>query len=148
MVIRYQLFDQENLLIQKIKGHFIVEKYLPYIGYIMRQIVTDDVKSVLIDFRDLQFDTIPEDFDEVMDRMIAIRKNIIEKRIKRNDVNIVFWVVNPLPTVIAHLFKINFSDKRYSFCSTAEQVVHTLNLPGHMMDIETIIMKLERTFPE
>ena len=144
MEIKYQLFENESLFVQKYTGTFSIEKYQSYTRYITEIIAAKPVKHVLIDFRDLIFNEIPEDFSQNMMRMIELRKRINENELKNKDVRVVFWVGKPIPTVIAQLFSANFSN--CSYCSTEEFVLNTLTLPEHLNDPERIIASLENTF--
>ena len=144
--IKYQIFEEENLLIQKFVGVFQVERYMQFVGYLMRLIHSNMINYVLIDFRDITFDIIPDDFEPIVDKLIQHRRNLLENTIKRDDVTIVFWVANPLSTAIAHLFKENFSNMNYHYCSTLDSVTNILKLPDRFKNIDGIMGKLENTF--
>jgi hypothetical protein len=144
MEIKYQLFENESLFVQKYLGIFSVEKYQTYTRYITERIATKSIKKVLVDFRELIFDSKPEDFSQNINRVVEFRKNINETELKNKDVTLVFIVNQPMPTVIAHLFSANFSN--YSYCSTEEIAIKTLMLPEHLHDLDCIFKNLENTF--
>ncbi len=144
MEIKYQLFEKENLLIQKFIGFFSIELYMRYAPTIMRNPAMRSINKVLLDFRDIDFSNVPADFDEGLGKMTEMRKNIQNKEIKRTDVAIVFWVDKPIPTVIAQIFKENFSN--YNYCSTAESVLEIFKISDPGFDLESIVENLENTF--
>jgi len=67
MEIRYQIFEKEMLLVQKFIGDFSIEFYMRYNRYIMENPESKAINKVLIDFREIRFDDIPDDFDDVLD---------------------------------------------------------------------------------
>ena len=146
MEIKYQIFESEKLLIQKFIGFFSIELYMRYSQLIMQHPASSFINQVLIDFRDINFDDIPDDFIEGVDKVKEIRRKIQENEIKREDTTVVFWVDKPIPTVIAHTFKKNFPNLIYSYCSTEENVLKFMELPEHLLDLESITRNLENTF--
>jgi hypothetical protein len=144
MEINYQLFESENLFVQKFTGIFSFEKYQTYTRYITERIATKSIKKVLVDFRELFFDEKPDDFNQNLQRVVEFRKNINETELKNKDISLVFLVNKPMPTVIAHLFSANFSN--YNYCSTEEIAIKTLMLPEHLNNLDSIINNLENTF--
>lgn len=144
MEIKYQVFENEKLLIQKFIGFFSIELYMRYAPTILRNPAMRSIDKVLIDFREIDFSNVPDDFDEGLGRMTEMRKNIQEKEIKRNDVTIVFWVDKPIPTVIAQVFQENFSN--YKYCSTAENVLENLKITDTLFDLEKIVENLQNSF--
>lgn len=144
MGIRYQLFESENLFVQKYTGIFSIEKFQKYTRYITEFIADKPIKKVLIDFRGLVFNNNPDEFNRNLNRVIEIRKNINVTEFQNIDITLVFWVDKPMPTVIAHLFSANFPN--YNYCSTEETIIKTLMLPEHLHDLDSIIKKLENTF--
>jgi hypothetical protein len=144
MEIKYQLFENENLFVQKFSSIFSIEKYQKYTRYITEFISAKPIKKVLIDFRGLVFNNNPDEFNQNLNRVIEIRKNINDTELKNKDIALVFWVDKPLPTVIAHLFSANFSN--YNYCSTEEIAIKNLMLPEHLHDLDCIIKNLENTF--
>lgn len=144
MEIKYQLFENENLFVQKYTGTFSIEKYQKYTRYITEFIATKPIRKVLIDFGGLVFNNNPDEFNQNLNRVIEIRKNINDTELKNKDITLVFWVDKPMPTVIAHLFSSNFPN--YNYCSTEETIIKTLMLPEHLHDLDCIIKNLENTF--
>ncbi len=146
MEIKYQIFEDDNLLIQKFIGVFLIERYMKYLGYLMKALHTNMINEVLIDFRDVTFDATPEDFEDTVDKIMQHRKYLNENIIKRENVTIIFWVDNPLSTAIANLFQNNFSTMDYRYCSTLDSVNNILKLPEHFKNLEDVINTLENTF--
>lgn len=146
MEIKYQLFENENLFVQKYLGVFSVEKYQTYTRYITEHIATKSIKKVLVDFRELIFYNKPDEFSQNLQRVVEFRKKINETELGNKDITLVFWVDKPMPTIIANLFSANFSN--YSYCSTAEIAIKTLMLPEHLHNLDSIIKNLENTYDD
>jgi len=144
MEITYQLFESENLFVQKYSGIFSIEEYQKYTRYITASVAPKPIKNVLIDFRGLIFSNNSDEFNQNLSRVIEIRKNINDTELKNRDITLVFWVDKPMPTVIAQLFSANFSN--YNYCSTEEIVIMTLMLPEHLHNLDSMIKNLENTF--
>ena len=150
MEIKYQLFEKENLVVQKFTGIFSIEKYIRYNRYIMENLAIKPIKKVLIDFRDILFseltDELPDDYADKLELITEIRKNINKNELKNKDVTLVIWVDKPLPTVVAHLFIDNFQNQNYSYCSTEENIRDILKIPEHLNDLKNIVNNLDNTF--
>lgn len=150
MEISYQLFEKENLLIQKYTGIFSIEEYMRYNRFVMSNYPLTAVDKVLNDFRDLDITDpdakTPGDFSNVLKKITTMRRNIDTNELKDNQITLVFWVDKPLPTVIAHLFVRGFDDKNYNYCSTVKNIMSILQLPPHFKNLETIVANLENTF--
>jgi hypothetical protein len=150
MEIKYQVFEAENLFVQKYNGVFSIEKHIGYTRYITQYIASKPIKKVLIDFRDLKIgnftDEVPDDFSAVLERITELRKNINRKELGNREVLLVFWVDKPLPTVIAHMFTDSFSNQNYFYCSTVESVMNILMLPEHLYPLKKLMENLENTF--
>jgi len=144
MEIKYQLFENENLFVQKYAGIFSIEKYQTYTRYITKRFATKSIKKVLVDFREIFFENMPDDFNQNLQQVVEFRKNINETELKNKDITLVFLVNKPIPTVIAHLFSANFSN--FSYCSTEEIAIKTLMLPKHLHNLDCIIKNLENRF--
>jgi len=143
MEIKYQLFENENLFVQKYTGIFSIEKYQKYTRYITEFVATKPIRKVLVDFRELIFNDMPDDFSQNLKKVVEFRRNVNETELKNKDITLVFWVDKPMPTVIANLFSANFPN--YNYCSTAEIVITTLRLPEHLHNLDSIIKNLENT---
>jgi hypothetical protein len=150
MEIKYHLFENENLFVQKFTGIFSIEDYIRYNRYITKYVVSKPIKKILIDFRELDFsdlpDAIPDDFNFNLEKVIEIRKKINDNELKGREVTIVIWVDKPIPTLIAHLFTDNFTDKNYNYCSSADNIITILKIPQNLTDLEYITHNLENTF--
>ena len=144
MEINYQVFENENLFIQKYTGIFSIEIYQTYTRFITNYISTKSIEKVLVDFRGLTFDSNPEKFSSNLNRVVEFRKTINKTDLKNKDFTLVFWVDKPMPTVIVHLFSANFPNCNY--CSTEEIVIATLMLPEHLHNLDSITKNLENTF--
>jgi hypothetical protein len=150
MEIKYQFFEEEHLLIQKFTGLFSLEGYIKYNSQISKDNPSKTINKVLIDFRDLVFnqnnDVIPDDFNEKLERISEIRKNINQKQHQNKEITLVIWVDKPLPTVIAHLFVNNFSKMNYNYCSTSSKAIEILKIPWQFNYLENIVNRLKNSF--
>ena len=151
MEIKYQLYEEEHLLIQRYSGQFSFEKYFKFSHHIIQTYVPKKViKKVLLDLRDLQLgkleDEIPVEFEEDLERVIEIRKKFKENQLKNKEFKSVIWVDKPQSTVIAHLFMQRFPAGDYDYCSTAPIAIELLKLPSRFDNLEQIIEDLEHTF--
>ena len=147
MDIRYQLFGEENLLFQKFSGKFSLGGYIGYSQFIAQKAWQYQIKKVLIDFRGILFDDIPDDFDEVMEKMVENRKKMNAGEPRNKNVSVVFWVEKPMPTVIAQLFNESMANNNYHHCLAIEKIVHLLELPDKFSNLPAIARKLENSFP-
>ncbi len=146
MRIKYQFYKNEGLLIQKFIGSLSIEYYIQYTRFVMEKYNAEKIDKVLNDFREMEIDEMADDFFDNVDKMTDIRKNIHNNEIKRNDINVVFWVDKPLPTVIAHLFIKNFRNINYYYCSTADNAFEILKINKDFGSLENAINNLENTF--
>lgn len=145
MEIKYQLFEAENLLVQKYSGQFSMEEFVAYARFSGMNFASKPIKKVLLDFRDLHMGNY-EDFNETLDKVVKVRERVNENEFKNREVTFVIWVEKPMPTAVAHLFTANFSDKNYHYALTAESVVDILKLPKHLANIDKIVENIENTF--
>jgi len=150
MEIRYQIFKEDELFIQKFTGLFLPDDYVKYSKHISEYLASGSVKKVLIDFRDLLFgetnDVMPPALKENVDKMVAFRKKINNREHTGKKVKIVIWVDKPPPTVIVHLFVNKFSDSDYNYCSTEAKAIEMLDLKIIDKALESKIKHLEHSF--
>ena len=146
MVIKYQIFKEENLLIQKFLGDFSFEEYMRYTWSIMHHPLASYVKKILIDFRTLNFQHFPEDTNNDLTKTIELRRNIKKSEQIKNDYLHAFWVDKPLPTVIAHLFIDRFPDMKYHYCSAEANIIKALEISPDFGKLDEIIENLENYF--
>lgn len=129
MEIRYQLFMEENLLVQKFIGDFSIQFYKENVAKIYKNIDVEKVKKVLIDFRDVS----PSPVDAFaikgnVEKMIAFRKKIQKEKLPKHDVKRVMWVIDPVQTVVMHLFTSAFEKDKYKYCTTEAKVIDFLSI--------------------
>lgn len=147
MNIKYQQFETEKLFIQKFIGHFSIEHYIKYARLILRNLPIKLIDKVLIDFRDLKFNEMPENLTEELDRIVEVRKNINNnKELARNEAKLVIWVDSPTPTAIVHLFINNFPSMDYNYCSTESNAIKLLDVSENFHHLEKTICNLENTY--
>jgi hypothetical protein len=150
MNITYQLFEDENLFIQKYSGIFLIEEFKKYSRFMSQNFGSKAVKKILIDFRDLKFsdviDEIPHDYVNNLEKLTEFKKDINKNELKDKDVVLAIWADQPVPALIAFQFIKNFSEMNYHFCDTAEQVIEILALPEHLHDMENLTQHLENTY--
>jgi hypothetical protein len=150
MEIKYQIFENENLIMQKYSGIFSLEFYKIYTGFIIKNFSSNAIEKVLIDFRGLYFenlpDGLPDDYHNKIEKIVEFRKSVNENELRNKNVKLVIWVDKPLPTVIAHLFIQNFPAKNYHYCSTVDNVIKILQLTEDFNNLESRINNLENEF--
>jgi hypothetical protein len=150
MEIKYQAFETDHLFIQKFFGVFEFEKYIKYTQEIISPQINKDIKKVLIDFRSLEIEKthfmVPDDFEVTLDKMTKFRKKVNQKELKDMDVQVLMWVEEPLPTLMAHLFIGNFSNKDYNHCSTPGEIIEIFKLPEYYTNLNEIVNNLENTY--
>jgi hypothetical protein len=142
MRIRYEFFEREHLLIQEFSGLFSLPFYKKNMGQIYQSLKTKDIKKVLIDFRELIFtdliDNYPEDFHESLEKVVEYKKQFNKTDNRISEVTLVLWVEKPLPTVIAHIFVSSFAGMDYNYCSTIDKVVDIIGLGPEFNLLEKI----------
>ncbi len=139
MDIKYAFFPEDNLLIQKFSGPFSRDEYIRHMGQLMQNSFVSMVKKVLIDFRDTIFDIEQATFQQNINKMVEVRKEM-NARVPGDDGIIrVFWVDKPLPTVVAQLFTQRFPGSQYHFNSSSNAILHSLQLPAKYQDLESIV---------
>jgi len=146
MNIKYQVFEVEGLLIQRFAGFFDIQQYIRYSKFVMQNINSDVVHKVLIDFRGLTFDELEDNFNEVIEKVASVRKNIAKKSI-RKEIQLVFWVDKPIPTAVLHLFIENMPEMNYQYNSTEETVWSSLKLAEDFRDLDKIVKNLGNAYP-
>jgi hypothetical protein len=146
MKIMYQLLNEKSILVQKYSGLFSQEVFIRYNRFQMGNPDLNNVRKVLVDFRDIKFGLAPEKFSENVNHAIEIRKEDNRINHLNHEVMIVFWVDKPLPTVIAHIFKANFSNMNYNYCSSFDKLLKLLELPKDDIQLLSIIDNLENEF--
>lgn len=146
MEIKYQVFDTENLFIQKFSGIFSIEHYIKYSRLVLSKLPKESINRVLIDFRDLKFERMPDSLDEELGRIIEVRKNINKKELNSIDVKLVIWVDKPLPTAIVHMFISNFPTMDYDYCSTDLNALKLLKVSENFTNLESTVCNLENIF--
>lgn len=150
MEIKYQIFEEENLLFHRFSGEFSFEKYVSYTRNLTELLATKNVTKVLVDLRKLKTnESVVENSDifiENIEKISNLRRHLNENEFRGRDVILVFWVDEPLPTVVAHLFIQKISKENYSYCSTEKKIISHLKLPKTFNNLNEISENLENTF--
>lgn len=150
MEIKYQFFEDENLLIQKYSGLFSMENYIKYTQFIKNNLSFKLVKKVLNDFRELDLgiieNNIPDDFKDVIEKIANLRKNLNNDLKKNDETRIIFWVDKPIPTLVSHLFIDNIQNRFCNYYSCEDTIIRSFMLPESFNDLNQIISNLEKTF--
>jgi hypothetical protein len=148
MEIKYQLIESEKLFVQKFIGDYVFEEHIKYTKFITPFIIEHKIEKVLNDMRNLDsdnFDNIPGDLINVIERVAKFRKKIIKNELKNAEVTLVFWAEDPLPTLIAHIFTGNLSIENCSYFTCKEDVAKFLKL-SDSVDLEEITKNLKNSF--
>jgi hypothetical protein len=146
MEVKYQLFENENLFVQKFIGEFSFENYREYTSYVLELYASKPIKKILNDFRKLVISDNIIVVNDSLERITEYRKKVNENELRDRDIKHLFWVDKPLPTTIAVLFTSNFSESNYKYCTLSDDVIDFLALPTHLSNIESIINNLKNTY--
>ncbi len=141
MEVRYQFFEEHNLLIHKFFGEFSIEHYEKYIDISTAQhIDVRKIQKIFTDLRDLEDSPLPDKIENLVDNLLRIREKVKMKSIKN-----IFLVNKPLTTAIVSLYQ----DKQlsrgfdYKICSTLKYAIHYLGLNYTEKEMEFIIQNLK-----
>lgn len=152
MEIRYQIFEDENLLIHRFIGEFSLEKYIAYMKNMTGLFISSSISKVIVDLRHMSLKNIPhkesDTFLKNIEKITNLRKNLDENDFKGREVILAFWVDKPLPTVVAQLFIKKISKSNYFYCSTQEKIVNVLDLPAAYKNLSKLSDNLEHIFIE
>lgn len=146
MEIKYQLFTSQKLLIQKFIGVFSFEHYMRYNAHLMNTLDSNCFNKILIDFREIIFESSNKEFKDNLAKVAEIRKKIIDNQTDQVSITHVFWVDKPLPTAVAQLFKSRFPTLNYNTCSTEAHVLANFNFDKKRIDLIEMIDNLRDTF--
>ena len=144
--ICYQVFEKEQLLIQKFSGLFSFEIYSKYTSFLMQNSNLKNVSKVLIDFRELTIGNKLKEIKQEIKRIAELRKNIHQKEINRDAIIQLFIVDKPIPTAIAKIFINYFPHMDYRICSTTHSVISHLELELDETELEVMINSLKNEF--
>lgn len=136
----FQVFEKENLIIQKLVGEWDIEQYDDYIEMSIKTMNLNNVTKVLTDLREAKMDKALKDIEAV----IVVRKKLPIKNFTN-----VHLVTTPILTVIAELYKQNLqsnNQKAIEYCSTIEYAIGILQLQLTSEEIETRIKNLKNKY--
>lgn len=139
MLIRYQIFANENLLVQKFAGKWDIDHYEAYVNMSLEKLDLKSVKKIMTDLREIDVSFLVKDIK----RLIQIRKKIAIK-----DFLNIYIVDDPASTVMAHLYQDALQEEgyRYQYCSTVFQAVRLLALSYTGFQAEEILKNLKHKF--
>lgn len=150
MEIRYQIFEDENLLIHRFIGEFSLEKYISYMKNMTESFVSNSISKVIVDLRNMSVKGNPtkesDTFLKNIEKLANARKHLDENDFKGKEVTLAFWVDKPVPTVVAQLFIKRLSKSNYFYCSTEEKIVTVLDLPTAYKNLNQLSDNLENAF--
>ena len=146
MQIKFQIFDDKQLLIQKFSGTFSLDIYTTYTGFLTQNFDLSHVTKVLIDFRNINFDNKLPGLKQEVNKVADFRKKIEHKDMKRANVKRLFWVDKPLPTVVVQMFLRKSNSQSHSFCSSLKSALLYLDLKNDEIDLENLIKNLEHIY--
>jgi hypothetical protein len=146
MEIKYSVYKEDRLIIQKFYGTFSIETYTRYSQFISSIPEAKSINKVLLDFRDIDFKGLSDDPSHTLDKVTDIRKKINTDVLQRTNIKHVIWVDKPLPTAVIQMFIGKFPDLDYKSCTTLATVLQNLELPAHLIDLEKITSNLKNTY--
>ena len=137
MEIKYEFFENENLLIQKYIGDFSIEHYKEFVVFLLKTKEWKSVKKIFSDFRNINLSLALEN----LDKLTKYR----DETVKTKYFN-VFLVDNPDNTVTANLYQEKLNKYDYSYCSTISYTINLLGLNKSEVELECIIKDLKNQF--
>jgi hypothetical protein len=139
MDIRYQIFDDDKLLVQKISGNWDIGHYEAYIDMSMDRLNLQSIQKIMTDLREINVSFL---FDDIK-RLIQIRQKIAIQ-----DFVNVYIVDEPASTAMAHLYQTQLQKKGYTYhyCSTVFQALRLLALPYTENEMQKKIQNLKQSF--
>jgi len=139
MLIKYQIFKEKNLLIQKYYGNWSLKHYKDFFMAFMKDPDFKYVEKVLTDFTEVDLITAYKELDD----LIAFRV----KHIKNKYFN-VHLINNSSNTAIIHLYQQQLQNRgyEYEYCSTLEKALILLNLPFSSFEMDAMLNNLSLEF--
>jgi hypothetical protein len=137
MDIFYQIFEKENLIIQKFTGQWDINKYEFYISLSIQTIDYKNIKKVLTDLREVEMKTIFNDIENIK----LLRNKLLIKQFLN-----VHLVTSPIPTAFSALYKEKSNGKKgitIEYCSTIQYAIQLLNIQMSIEEMESKISSLE-----
>lgn len=141
MKIKYQLFEEDNLLVHKFYGKWSTQEYEEYVQFSAKKLNIESVDKILTDLRELE--TIQPVFDE-----INHIQNITKKLPISNYIN-VHLVTDPMLTVASHIYQEGLASEKkikYNYCSTIKYALELLRLKMTPEELKTLLANLEYQF--
>ncbi len=141
MIIKYQIFPLDRLLIIKASGDFDIEYYTQFAKLLVLETDWQHVEKVITDIRglDVDYKKIPVNISIVS----QIRRGIL-----KNDYLNVFVVNTPMATAIAHIYQdiLKQDDFKYEYHSTIKETIKTLDLSLKEEFLDQCLSNLQNTF--
>lgn len=141
MLIKYQIFKEKNLLIQKYFGEWSLQQYKDCFMAFMKDPDFKYVEKVLTDFTEIDLITAYKE----LDALVAFRVEHIKTRYFN-----VHLINNSTNTAIVHLYQKQLQDQgyEYEYCSTIEKALILLNLPFSSFEIDAMLNNLTLEFKQ
>ncbi len=120
MIIKYEIFPKEGLLIQRYMEDFSLGHYKKYMEKLMKDPAWTLVEKVLTDARAINAKGALNNLDE----LVRFRKEVV----KKNYLN-VFLIDDPVSTATSYLYQFELKGSfNYEYCSTIEQARKLLGI--------------------
>ncbi len=136
MNISFQIFEEQNLLIQRFAGEWSTKKYELYVDYSIKDAKLQQVSKILTDMRDLVLPTNLTAIDEIA----QIRIKVPIKRYLN-----IHLVTHPTLTALTHIYhqeSLPNEGIEYKYCSTLDFAIKLLKLDLPEGEIENRLRNL------
>lgn len=138
MKVAHDYIEEHKLLLNKWLGTWNIEGYKTTVGRFNKMNEQLDIKYVIQDISDLNFDG---DIVDLIDALVDIRKQIIKKEYR-----IVFLTAKPKDVVFASLYAQELKTKdSHMYCSTVKKALDLLgmNMAEEIIEEKISILKKE-----
>ena len=139
MEIRYQFYDEFNLLIQQGIGEWSTVHHDKYVDKVFKSEQMNSIKKVLSDMRFVN-----------VERAINELSSIIPQRSKVTHLDYInaFLVSNPINTAATHLYVDEQISRgfNHNYCSTLNEVIRRLDLDIREAELTVLLENLENKF--
>jgi deoxyxylulose-5-phosphate synthase len=139
MKIRYQFFQDHNLLIQKYVGEWSTLHYEEFVDLLLSGNEIKKTEKILTDLREINLKFAIADEEYIKG---------IRNKIPYTHFNNIHLVENPLSTAIAHLYQEQFVAEglNYNYCSTMLRAIELLSLKLTVDEMENRLKSLENQY--
>ncbi|MFD1292896.1 hypothetical protein ACFQ5N_03515 [Lutibacter holmesii] len=139
MIIKYQVFEENQLLVLRYEGVWCFETYKQQVLAFVQTPEWKSINKFLVDLRYVEYVFNNEDIALLLD----VKKNIIQK----NHVSVQL-VDKPMITALTHLMQEEFGilDITTEYCCTVERAIELLDISFNENQLTNALDNLELSF--